>query len=366
MLYVAQSIPRGISHGIQPHMTDEQQSETVGQYGEFRLIDRLNRFVKAGAGVIVGIGDDTAVLEKSPSTVLLATCDGQVEGVHFLRESTSATALGHRALAVNLSDIAAMGGTALWALVALTLPTNLPVTWVDDLYCGMTTLADQHGVSIVGGNLSGSPGGIVIDITLLGEVAADRRLTRSEARPGDAIIVTGVPGESAAGLELILRPALRERVPSDVAERLIRRHQWPQPRLAAGRRLADLGCITAAIDVSDGLTADLSHILDASNVGATLEAARLPISETLATFATAVGRQADEFVLTGGEAYELLITCPPERCDEVIAALVEVDVSAARIGFIEERAGLRLVDYAGSMSEIDTRGHDHFATEERR
>ncbi len=347
-------------------MTDEQQSETVGQYGEFRLIDRLNRFVKAGAGVIVGIGDDTAVLEKSPSTVLLATCDGQVEGVHFLRESTSAAAVGHRALAVNLSDIAAMGGTPLWALVALTLPKNLPVSWVDELYRGMTALADRHGVSIVGGNLSSSPGGIVIDITLLGEVAMDRRLTRSEARPGDAIIVTGVPGESAAGLECILRPALRERMPSDVTERLIRRHQWPEPRLAARRRLADLGCISAAIDVSDGLAADLGHILDASKVGATLEASRLPISESLATFASAIGRRAVEFVLTGGEAYELLITCPAKHCDEVIAAMVEVDVPAARIGVVEKHAGLRLVDYDGIMSVIDARGHDHFAIEERR
>ena len=347
-------------------MTDAGQPETVGTYGEFRLIERLKQFAIPGSGVLVGIGDDTAVLSSSPATVLLATCDGQVEGVHFLRDSTPAEALGHRALAVNLSDIAAMGGVARWALVALTLPEDVRVSWVDELYRGMSALANRHGVSIVGGNLARSPGGIVIDVTLLGEVPANQRLIRSGATPGDAVIVTGVPGESAAGLEFVLRPELRRLVPIETYDRLLRAHLWPNPRLDAGRVLAHLGCISAAIDVSDGLAADLAHILHASGVGATIDATRLPKSEELVQLATAMDRDPVEFVVNGGEAYELLVTCPPDRWEEVVSVLDQVEVPAARIGFIDRQSGLRLIGSDGSITRINARGHDHFATEERR
>src|SRR5688572_26632895 len=187
---------------------DGQRPRTVGELGEFELIERLAKRLPPSTGVVVGIGDDTAVLQLSPNAQLLATCDGQVEGIHFLRDGTPPRLLGHKALAVNLSDIAAMGGRPRWALVALTLPPDLELDWVDALYDGMADLASVYGVGVVGGNVARTSGPIVVDVTLLGEVPPGARMTRDVAKPGDVILVTGWPGESAAGLQLVLRPEL--------------------------------------------------------------------------------------------------------------------------------------------------------------
>jgi thiamine-monophosphate kinase len=327
--------------------------KTVGELGEFGLIERLARRLPPSTGVVVGIGDDTAVLQLSPNAQLLATCDGQVEGVHFLRDGTPARALGHKALAVNLSDIAAMGGRPRWALVALTLPPDLDLTWVDELYDGMADLASAHGVGVVGGNVARTAGPIVVDVTLLGEVPPGARMTRDVARPGDAVMVTGWPGESAGGLQLILRPELRAKLPAADVELLLDRHQRPTARVEEGARLGQSGLVTAAIDVSDGLAADLGHLLAANGVGATLDAASLPISSSLRRLAEVAGRDALELALHGGEDYELLFTCPAERVAELPAV-------ATRIGAIDGEAGLRLRRSDGSVEPLAARGHDHF------
>jgi thiamine-monophosphate kinase len=327
--------------------------KTVGEVGEFRLIDRLARRLPPSSGVVVGIGDDTAVLQLSPDAQLLATCDGQVEGVHFLRDGTPPRALGHKALAVNLSDVAAMGGRPRWALVALTLPPELDVHWVDELYEGMAELASAHDVGVVGGNVARTAGPIVVDVTLLGEVLPGARMTRDVARPGDAVMVTGWPGESAAGLQLILRPELRAALPASDVELLLERHRQPTARVAEGQKLGQCGAVTAAIDVSDGLAADLGHMLAANGVGATLDAAALPVSSSLGRLAEAAGRDALELVLHGGEDYELLFTCAPDRVGDL-------PVEAVRVGTIDRQPGLRLRRADGSVEPLAARGHDHF------
>lgn len=325
----------------------------VGDIGEFDLIGRLAARLGSPSGVSLGIGDDAAVLDVTPGTQLLATTDGQVEGVHFLRDGTPPQALGHRALASNLSDIAAMGGRPRWALVALSLPADLPLNWIEAVYDGMGALARRHDVAIVGGNIARSNGGAVIDLTVLGEVEPHRRLTRAGARPGDAIAVTGSPGGSAAGLELILHPELRARLAADVAERLLDAHWRPEPRVEAGRALAELGVVTAMIDVSDGIAADLGHVLTASGVGATLDADALPVGDDLRRLGDLFGCDPRDFVLHGGEAYELLFTCPADRAPSL-------HLATHLIGRIDVEPGLRLRRDDG-IHLLGARGHDHFA-----
>ena len=332
-------------------------AQLVGELGEFGLIARLLARVPAGGGLLVGAGDDAAVLALTPGAALVATCDGQVENIHFRREGTPPRALGHRALAVNLSDVAAMGGRPRWALVALTLPSDLEVAWLDQLYDGMAALAGQHGVGVVGGNVARTAGPIVLDVTLLGEASGEARLTRAGARPGDAVFVTGAPGESAAGLRLILEPRLAGALSPEDAERLLGRHRMPAPRVAEGQALAR-GVATAAIDVSDGLAADLGHVLAASGVGATLDEAALPVSAPLRRLAEAAGLDPIELLLHGGEDYELLFTCDRRQAGRVGG---ELGVSATRIGAIEREPGLRLRGRDGVVRSLAARGHDHFA-----
>lgn len=331
----------------------------VGDLGEFELIARLAARLGTGSGVAVGIGDDTAVLEPTPGYQLLATCDGQVEGVHFLREGTPPDALGHRALASNLSDVAAMGGRPRWALVALSLPPELPVEWVEAMYEGMAALARRHDVAVVGGNVARTTGGTVVDVTVLGEVEPARRLTRAGARPGNEILVTGHPGESAAGLELILRPELRGRVAEATAAHLLDAHWRPAPRVEAGQAIAAIGRATAGIDVSDGIAGDLGHLLAASGVGATLDADALPIGAELRELASALGRHPAELVLHGGEAYELLFTCPADAATAMVADVEATGVRCHRIGQVDAEPRLRL-RHADRVEPLSTRGHDHF------
>jgi len=331
----------------------------VGAIGEFGLIGRLLARVPAGGGLLVGAGDDAAVLELTPGSALVATCDGQVENVHFLRGGTPPRALGHRALAVNLSDVAAMGGRPRWALVALTLPPDLEVAWLDELYDGMAALAERHGVGVVGGNVARTAGPIVVDVTLLGEVRPGERLTRAGARPGDAVFVTGAPGESAAGLRLLLEPERQRSVPHRDVERLLERHRAPAPRVDEGQRLARSGLATAAIDVSDGLAADLGHLLAASSVGATLDEAALPVSSPLRRLAAATGIDPIELILHGGEDYELLFTCEAGGAERVGG---ELGLPATRIGTIDREPGLRLRGRGGVVRPLAARGHDHFGS----
>jgi len=313
--------------------------------GEFDLIERF--FSRAGnrRDVLLGVGDDAALLEVPPGRALVAAVDTLVEGRHFLPDAPPES-VGHQALAVNLSDLAAMGAEPAWALLSLSLPESDPA-WLDPFARGLYALAERHAVALVGGDTVRGPR--VITITALGFVEPALALRRSGARPGDLLYVSGWPGEAGAGLEALRGTA----VPAD--DPLVRRYRYAEPRLALGRALR--GRASAAMDVSDGLYGDLRKLCAASGVGARLELERLPVSGELARRRSRA--DSERCVLFGGDDYELLFTVPPAA-----AAALEAEWSASpplhRIGRIEPEPGVRCVRN-GQPEELGGDGYDHFA-----
>lgn len=325
--------------------------------GEFELIERLRSIVPGtGTGVVVGIGDDAAVLR--PGATLLATCDIQVEGVHFTRELCTPADVGWRALAVNLSDIAAMGGVPRHALVSLLIPASAGSAAVEDLYHGMAELARLHGVAVVGGNVSSTPGPLAVDVTVLGET--DHAVLRRGARPGDGVWMTGTAGKAAAGRFLLEHPdaVVPDRGTLEAA------YRRPVPRVAAGQvlgALAKSGLVTAMIDTSDGTGSDLLHLAEASQVGVRLEAALLPVPRGLADAARAAGLPPDAWTLGGGEDYELLFTAAKNFEDRAGEIAATAGLEITRIGdVLPEREGRSLVTSAGT-APLRAAGWDHLA-----
>jgi len=334
---------------------------TVRELGEFPLIDRIGRGIAyRTGGVVAGIGDDTAALRVTPGNLLLATCDVLVERVHFLVETTTPELLGRKSLAVNLSDVAAMAGIPRYALISLGLPPETPVSFVDGLYAGLRAEAEEFGTDIVGGNVSGSPPEIFVDVTLLGEVEPDRVLYRRGARVGDRLVVTGHPGDSAGGLALLLDPTIP--CPPEVAEPLKLAHRLPTPRVAAGRAVGATGLAHAMIDLSDGLAGDLGHVAEASGVGAVLWADRIPLSPELRGLARILGRDLLELALHGGEDYELLVAVAPEGEGRVIEAVErQGGTSAAVVGEIVPADRGLVVQYPdGRAQPLEPAGYRHF------
>jgi thiamine-monophosphate kinase len=334
----------------------------ISELGEFGLIDRIARLLPSAAGdVVVGIGDDVAVLDTAGPHYLLATCDVQVENVHFLRHTISPQQLGGKVMAINVSDIAAMGGRPKWALVSLALPDNLEVDFVDEFYRGLNYQAQTAGVAIVGGNLARIDGPMVIDLFLLGECDKECFLRRNGAQVGDAILVTGTLGDSRAGLELLQQPHLQ--VPIEVRAIVLAAHHTPQPRLIEGQLLAACGRVHAMLDVSDGLLSDLGHICQASQVGASVELAQVPLSPACREVARAAGVRAAHWALTGGEDYQLLFTTAPANVADVQTLLaVRTGIVAEVIGHIRPAAaGITVVTTDGTVEATPPHsGWDHF------
>ena len=327
--------------------------------GEFGLIDRIiteiNK-VKPGEwnNFISGIGDDAALI-KSRGQYQVATTDCLIENVHFKKKYLDWGALGWKALAINLSDIAAMGGTPKYALVSLTLPADTDADDVVNLYRGMLELAKETGTIIAGGNLSGASE-IGIHTTVVGDVPARAKvLLRSKAKKGDLIAVTGKLGAAAGGLKALegsFHPTRND------AEALIKAFWYPEPRLDAGKVLVKCG-IRCGMDISDGLAGDLSHILESSKVGARIEAARVPVHASVAV----LGFDGLKLALTGGEDYELLFTGKKENIEKVAA---ELGGSEARpygvtvIGEITRGGKLEVIDTNGHVIPIENAGWRHF------
>lgn len=330
----------------------------IADIGEFGLIERIARIVgSAPAGVVAGIGDDTAIIDTGGPRLLLATIDIQVEGRHFIRDRTKPYWLGGRTAAINLSDIGAMGGEPRWALVSLALPQDLDVEWVDELYRGLREGLGRFGAAVIGGNLSGSHE-IVIDLALLGEVERGQVLRRDGARPGDVIIVTGTLGASAAGRHA-LDAGLDMMDPRVVT--CTTAHLVPSPRVREGRAAAQTGLVTSALDLSDGLSSDLGHICAASGVGAEVDISRLPIASDTRDLAARLGLDPVRLAMAGGEDYELLFTTPPEAADELIAVVAgSTGTRVTAIGQITPPdAGRWLVDKS-ERTPLDAAGWDHF------
>lgn len=328
--------------------------------GEFELIQRYFQASVAQAddglvdGVVLGVGDDCALVQPTPGQVLAVTTDTMVSGVHFFSDDAPYD-LGHKLLAVNLSDLAAMGAVPRWIVLNLALPA-VDEAWLAAFSQGLLATAQRFGVRLVGGDTV--RGQLAFGLTAMGEVPPGRALRRAGAKVGDLICVSGVPGEAAAGLAHRLSMRSGERLlPEEFAAQALARLQRPEPRVALG--LALRGLASSAVDISDGLAQDLGHILAASGaagneLGACLELAHFPLSPLLASLPQTLTWQ---YQLAGGDDYELLFTLPPEFMNCINELPCNVNV----IGRIEAAPGLRLLAPDGSPFILERLGHDHFA-----
>ena len=316
---------------------------------EFDIIRRhFTRSSPVRDDVVAGIGDDAALLRVPPAHELVACTDTLVAGRHFPAH-TSPAAIGHKALAVNLSDLAAMGAEPAWAMLALTLP-DYDESWLNDFMRGFFQLADRYHVDLVGGDTTRGP--LSVTVQAHGFVPQGQAVMRRGAQSGDRVYVTGTPGD--AGLALHLQET--------AGEVLRKRLDFPEPRIAAGTRLR--GTASAAIDISDGLLADLGHLLEADNLGATLQVDELPRSREFLGRLKSAGVDADtlfyDLPLSAGDDYELCFTVAQAQCGRLEAILSEQDGGCTQIGVIETAPGIRCLQRDGSQYRPEATGYLHF------
>jgi thiamine-monophosphate kinase len=338
--------------------------KTIADIGEFGLIHRIHEFLKKegvqAPELKVGIGDDTASFTPRHGFEQLVTCDCLVEGRHYLPDYITPQELGRRAMVMNLSDIGAMGGHPLYALVSLGLKAKTPVADVEDIYRGFIAELNPFDASIIGGNITKTMDATFIDITLIGEVERDKLVRRSTARIGDVILVTGYPGQAAAGLKLML-----ETKPTKDLKKhpLVQAFNVPPHRVKEGQAVANSRLASAMIDISDGFLGDLGHICQESGVGALLNQDKFPISEDLREGASQLEMDPHELFLQESDDYELIITCSPENTEQIQSAVIAVsDVPVAEVGRITESAGeIRLILPDGSQQPVTPAGWNHFA-----
>lgn len=326
--------------------------------GEFGLIDRLNRdLINHPEGVVRGVGDDAAVLRVDGGRELLFTTDMLVEEVHFSFRWAVPEQVGVKALAVNVSDIAAMGGLPAHAVVSLGVPERLTVEELDGLYLGLRRAARAYRVNLVGGDTVAVPDGLVINIALLGLVETGRAVYRSGARPGDLLYVTGSLGKSAAGLQLCRHPEAA--VPAEAAAFVLKAHLEPGARVRAGRLLAEAG-VTAMDDISDGLAGELGEICRASGTGCVIRAEAVPIDPRVRTVAGVFGADPLDWALRGGEDFELLFAVAPERARKVEEVMAQNGEKCTRIGVLLPAAEGMRMEKGGVGFPLTAGGYDHF------
>ena len=334
----------------EPHLTEDE------------LLGAIRKVLSGpGPGVLVGVGDDAAVVEAIVGEGVL-TADMLVEGVHFDRTLTSPRDLGVKAMVANLSDLAAMGASPRHALVSLALPTDVEPSWVMELFGGMLSAAEEYAASLVGGDLSAGPV-VVVCVAMTGQVAAGRAVTRSGARPGQRLVVTGTLGGSAGGLALARASVSKvsEALASNWGRRLLDAHFRPQARVGEGLTLAQAGA-TAMMDVSDGLALDLSRLCAESAVGGRLDLSRVPVAPELHELAAVLDLDPLDVALSGGEDYELLAAIAPGSVAEATRLLDErFGVRLTDVGEVTDGSEVMAVDGPGSERPLEPRGWDHFA-----
>jgi thiamine-monophosphate kinase len=321
--------------------------------GEFGLIDLIRQKSPQGQGVQRGIGDDATEIRLPAGHHLLTSTDLLIENVHFRRDWTDWNSLGHKAVAVNLSDIAAMGATPRYLYLGLACPGDTDLADIDQFLNGVLDEASRYDVALVGGDTCHSPGPWLIAVTIEGSAPACQAIGRDGARAGDLIMVSGTLGDSALALQM-----LRDgRIPD--AE-LMARHHRPTARVELGRQLAERRLATAMIDISDGLAGDLDHILQASGVDGVVDELLIPVS---AVFENGTDSRPvrQELTLYGGEDYELLFTVSREKLAEIEALGAELQTTITRIGSVREGPGrIWLRDSTGATHSLSVRGYDHF------
>jgi thiamine-monophosphate kinase len=339
--------------GEKPHVLRDEP-ESVADVGEFDLIRRLATLLPP-SGAVAGIGDDTAAIEIPGDEFLLATIDAMVQGVHFENLADDPRRIGRRLLAANLSDIAAMGGRPTDALISLALNPETLYADVAGVYEGIAAMAAEHHVTVVGGNVTRTPGQVTLDLVQLGLVIKQHLVRRSGARPGHVLAVTGSLGAAAA--ERLLASADVTSLSSTLRADLAHAAD-PAPRLAAGQALAEAGLARAMIDISDGLAGDVRHLAEASGVGLTIEAEALPVSNATVVAAAALGINPHDLVLSGGEDFELLVALHPE--DVAAAQHAAAPLPLTVIGSVEgaeDGIGLRV---GGKRVPLTAGGWEHF------
>ena len=328
----------------------------IRNFGEFKFIDRIKRgCVVRPAGVIKAIDDDCCVFRTPDKMVNLLTTDLLVEDVHFLREAISPFKLGRKSLAVNISDIAAMGGTPGEAVISIAIPETVEIEYLDEFYEGMRSMCREFEVNILGGDTTSSRKHLVINIALTGWIAEEEVLYRSGARPGDVAFLTGAVGSSAAGLDMVLSGRDFQE-----ASELLEAHYNPVPHVRQGRIIAGLKAATAMIDVSDGVASDLGHICSDSGVAAVVEMDRVPVTDAFRRYCSKFNLDFEKLAFHVGEDYVLLGTVPDRRTGELKAALESGGCSFFPFGRIVEGRGLHLKMPDGSLREIPSSGYDHF------
>jgi len=322
---------------------------------EFGLIERIRRRTAARDDIVLGIGDDAALLQPAPGQQLVVTTDTLNIGVHFPPETPVAD-IGWKALAVNLSDLAAMGATPAWCSLSLSLP-DASAQWVDAFAQGFFALADLHDIALIGGDTTRGP--LSISITAMGQVPAGQALRRDGAQPGDDIWVSGVPGEAGLALALWQQNALDvSRFADDSAREHLRlRLARPTPRVELGRALR--GVATAAVDVSDGLLADLGHICTRSGVAADVLENALPASQ--AAQQCALSDAFNALRAGAGDDYELCFTAPRAQRQAVHETMASVAVPLTRIGYIRAGTGLQVINQEGDVLVASKQGYNHFS-----
>lgn len=340
----------------------EGNHKSVADIGEFGLIDRIQKILPEAKheDVLIGIGDDTAVIKIDAHRAWLVTCDIQVEDQHFRLQHISPYQLGRRAMAVNLSDIAAMGGKPTFALVSLGFPKSLPLSDFENLFKGMGDQLAEFSAIIIGGNLSNTESKMIIDITLLGEVSPKQFLTRSGAKAGDRIFVTGNLGASGAGFYLLEKYG--KNYPTEFDE-LVQSHRQPIPRIQIGQRIAQSSWGTAMIDLSDGLASDLNHICKMSSVGAEIYQYQIPLPDNIFKASALTNHLPLQLALHSGEDYELLFAARPEIPNSLLNSIIkDTGVPITEIGrILPADCGYYIIDRQSEKSPIQPKGWDHFS-----
>ena len=329
--------------------------------GEFGFINRIARhYPIQPPSILKGIGDDAAVISFSDDVVILLTTDQLIEGFHFRLDETKGKTLGEKALAVNLSDIAAMGGYPIGYTISLGIPSKrVSVDFLDAFYEGLTSFGKTMEVALMGGDTSESGERFFISVALMGKASKEKVVYRSGGRDGDRLYVTGWLGDAALGLKISEQGGSRAG-----KENLLARHFSPLPRVKEGQALAERGIAHSMIDISDGLLADLNHIVEQSGVGAEVDLSRIPRSSEFQTWAQEYVSDPLSLALSGGEDYELLFSVSPEKNNEVAKLTQELSIPLTCIGRLtREIEGIWLKDEQGRNKKTEPWGYDHFKIE---
>lgn len=340
----------------------------LDEFGLIRLLTS-GRGPAAGGGpegVAVGIGDDAAVLNGRSGFQWVVSCDTMVQDVHFKPETMTYEAIGFKAMASNISDMAAMGAEPRFALIALSVPRDISEHRLQELYDGLYQCAGRYGVTVVGGDTTGTPAGLTVTVTVIGEVEAGRALLRSSAKPGDTVFLTGPVGLSAAGLDLLLKRGGSAYDTADLPDgeqRLVEAHQRPAPQVEAGRLLAASGWGRALNDISDGLASEAWELAEASRCGIELDESMLPVDPFLLAYARKAGADPLDWMLYGGEDYQLIGTAAADETGRLAAGFAEAGLSFYPIGRAVEnsgRPGVTIRRRNGAVTSIGKKGYNHF------